>query len=170
MANWYQRKPTFDATLIALIHTGRLDLVVAALELSLAICESESDAIPLSVAPFVEELAKFRLMQTSDDLLHFLRMKRKHRGADGVVPRSTTEYHEEPRGYTVAPDKRRVEKRREEENREEENREILQPELSDLDNAGAREAKPEPSFDEFQAMGRAVLEAQRKAHGIRSIK
>ena len=68
----------------------------------------------------------------------------------------------------------RVEKSRVAESREEEKieekREILQPELSDLDNAGAREAKPEPSFDEFQAMGRAVLEAQRKAHGIRSIK
>jgi len=92
---------------------------------------------------------------------------------------SDTSSREEHVSFTVGSrashglrvEKSRVEKKREEKKREEE---ILQPTLSDLDNAGAREAepapKPVPSFDEFQAMGKAVMEAQRKAAGIRSLK
>ena len=172
MANWYQRKPSFDAALIMLLRMGKVDVVIASLELAKAICESETDDIPESVAPFIDEIKTLGLMQHAADLLHSLRVKRETRERAGA-PVSAQERAGAPR--VAREEKRREEKKREEERREEK-REILQPGSSDLDHAGgrAREAepapKPEPSFDEFQAMGRAVLEAQRKAHGIRSIK
>ena len=161
MANWYQRKPSFDATLILLLRMGKVDVVIASLELAKSICESETDDIPESVVPLIDEIKTLGLMQHAADLLRSLRVKRETRERAGA----TVSDRERAGATRVA----REEKRREEK-KIEEKRDILQPELSDLDNAGAREAKPEPSFDEFQAMGRAVLEAQRRAHGIRSIK
>jgi hypothetical protein len=105
MANWYQRKPSDDAKLIMLLRLGRVDVAIAALEAAKAVCEADGDVVPEAVIPFVDELKAFGLMPSADDCLHFLRMKRKHRG--------TTRYHVAPGGTTenhVAPDKIRKDK------------------------------------------------------------
>lgn len=112
MANWYQRKPSDDAKLIMLLRLGRVDVAIAALEAAKAVCEADGDVVPEAVIPFVDELKAFGLMPSADDCLHFLRMKRKHRG--------TTRYHVAPGGTTenhLAPDKIRQDKKGEEKKR-----------------------------------------------------
>jgi len=109
MANWYQRRPSDDAKLIMLLRLGRTDLAIAALEVAKAVCEADGDVIPDAALPFMQELQAFGLVPKADETLHFLRMKRKHRGTttNHVASGGTTENH-------VAPDKTRQDKNREE--------------------------------------------------------
>ena len=109
MANWYQRKPSDDAKLIMLLQLGQLDVVIAALQLSQARCEADDDVVPASVEPLLAKLTSMGLAPSTDETLHFLRMKRKHRGTTRypVASGGTTENH-------VAPDKNRTEQIREE--------------------------------------------------------
>jgi len=105
MANWYQRRPSDDAKLIMLLRLGRTDLAIAALEMAKAVCEADGDVVPEAASPYLQELAAFGLVPKADDVLHFLRLKRKHRGATRypVAPGGTTENH-------VVPDKIRQDK------------------------------------------------------------
>jgi hypothetical protein len=109
MANWYQRRPSDDAKLIMLLRLGRTDLAIAALEMAKAVCEADGDVVPEAASPYLQELAAFGLVPRADDVLHFLRLKRKHRGTtkNQVVPGGTTENH-------VVPDKIRQDKKGEE--------------------------------------------------------
>ena len=109
MANWYQRKPSDDAKLIMLLQLGQVDVVIAALQLSQARCEADGDVVPASVEPLLAKLTSMGLAPSTDETLHFLRMKRKHRGTTRypVASGGTTENH-------VAPDKNRTEQIREE--------------------------------------------------------
>ncbi len=109
MANWYQRKPSDDAKLVMLLQLGQVDVVIAALQLSQARCEADGDVVPPCVEPLMEKLHSMGLAPSTDETLHFLRMKRKHRG--------TTRYPVASGGTTgnhVAPDKKRTEQIREE--------------------------------------------------------
>ena len=112
MANWYQRRPSDDAKLIMLLRLGRTDLAIAALEMAKAVCEADGDVVPEAASPYLQELAAFGLVPKADDVLHFLRLKRKHRGTtkNQVVPGGTTENH-------VVPDKIRQDKKGEEKKR-----------------------------------------------------
>ena len=97
-----------------LLHLGRTDLAIAALEVAKAVCESDGDVVPDVAKPFMKELEAFGLVPKADESLRFLRMKRKHRG-------KTTENHVVPPGTTgchVVPDKNRAEQIREEKKRE----------------------------------------------------
>lgn len=109
MANWYQRKPSDDAKLVMLLQLGQVDVVIAALQLSQARCESDSDVVPEQVQPLMDKLVAMGLAPSTSDTLHFLRMKRKHRGVtrNHVASGGTTENH-------VEPDKNRTEQKREE--------------------------------------------------------
>lgn len=109
MANWYQRKPSDDAKLVMLLQLGQVDVVIAALQLSQARCEADGDVVPSCVEPLMEKLHSMGLAPSTDETLHFLRMKRKHRGTTRypVASGGTTENH-------VAPDKKRTEQIREE--------------------------------------------------------
>jgi len=105
MANWYQRKPSDDAKLVMLLQLGQVDVAIAALQLSQARCEADGDVVPACVEPLLGQLISMGLAPSTDETLHFLRMKRKHRG--------TTRYPVASGGTTenqVAPDKIRKDK------------------------------------------------------------
>ena len=104
MANWYQRKPSDDARLIMLLKLKKVELVAAALELAQYRCEHETDDIPASVKPFIDEIESLGLVQPVEEMLRSLRTKRRNRGG-------TTGYH-------VVPDKIREDKNREEKRRQ----------------------------------------------------
>lgn len=105
MANWYQRKPSDDAKLVMLLQLGQVDVAIAALQLSQARCEADGDVVPACVEPLLGQLISMGLAPSTDETLHFLRMKRKHRGTTRypVASGGTTENH-------VAPDKIRKDK------------------------------------------------------------
>ena len=137
MANWYQRKPSDDAKLVMLLQLGQVDVVIAALQLSQARCEADGDVVPSCVEPFMEKLHSMGLATSTDETLHFLRMKRKHRG--------TTRYHVASGGTTenhVAPDKKRTEQIREEKS-------IAPPAESPAPAKPKRKPKAAPSFDSW---------------------
>ena len=135
MANWYQRRPSDDAKLIMLLRLGRTDLAIAALEVAKAVCEADGDVIPDAALPFMQELQAFGLVPKADETLHFLRMKRKHRGTttNHVASGGTTENH-------VAPDKTRQDKNREEKS-------IAPPASAPAPAKPKRKTKAVPSFD-----------------------
>jgi hypothetical protein len=144
MANWYQRKPSDDAKLIMLLQLGQVDVVIAALQLSQARCEADGDVVPASVEPLMPTLISMGLAPSTDDSLHFLRMKRKHRGTTRypVASGGTTENH-------VAPDKKRTEQKREEKKGERAPRAPKQPPKGrralDAFNAAVTEVTGSPS-------------------------
>jgi hypothetical protein len=138
MANWYQRKPSDDAKLVMLLQLGQVDVVIAALQLSQARCESDGDVVPSCVEPYLEKLSAMGLAASTDETLRFLRMKRKHRGGTTrypVVPGGTTENH-------AVPDKKRTEQIREEKS-------IAPPPESPAPAKPRRKAKAVPHFDSW---------------------
>ena len=137
MANWYQRKPSDDAKLVMLLQLGQVDVVIAALQLSQARCEADGDVVPPCVEPLMERLHSMGLAPSTDETLHFLRMKRKHRGTTRypVASGGTTENH-------VAPDKKRTEQIREEKS-------IAPPAEPPAPAKPKRKPKAVPSFDSW---------------------
>ena len=164
MAGWYKQHTSELAALEMLYKCGRQDLVLSWLRVTRWSVDNESDELP---EEFEEDVRSLGLVGLSLAFESRCKTLLKHRSVV-AASRDVTRRHKTSRDNQ---DKTRQEK---EEEKREEKREILQPTLSDLNNAGAREAepapKPEPSFDEFQATLKSVMEARRDALGIRVAK
>lgn len=106
MPGWYQRKPSDDARLVMLLQLGHTDVVIAALQLAQARCEAGEDVVPEAVAPFMDRLAAMGIASSTEETLHFFRMKKKHRGAPKKheVPADTHGHPRTPMDTTGHPE------------------------------------------------------------------
>ena len=174
MAGWYKQHTSELAALEMLYKCGRQDLVLSWLRVTRWSIDNESDELPEEFEEDVRSLGLVGLSLAFESRCKTLLKHRSVVAASRDVTRPSVTSRDVTRRHKTSRDNQDKTRQEKEEEKREEKREILQPTLSDLNNAGAREAepapKPEPSFDEFQATLKSVMEARRDALGIRVAK